>query len=74
MDIFDISQYQPTPDDEAFLDAVTVEADNLSVIAEAEQAAADDAAKASYYEYVSDVEMGMYDDDPNPYHGDYSEM
>lgn len=20
------------------------------------------------------VEQGMYDDDPNPYHGDYSEM
>lgn len=27
----------------------------------------------SGYDY-SDVEMGMYDDDPNPYHGDYSEM
>lgn len=22
----------------------------------------------------SDVEQGRYDDDPNPYHGDYSEM
>jgi hypothetical protein len=26
------------------------------------------------YYYSSDVDMGMYDDDPNPYHGDYSEM
>lgn len=25
-------------------------------------------------EYWSAVEQGMYDDDPNPYHGDYSEM
>lgn len=24
--------------------------------------------------YWSEVESGMYDDDPNPYHGDYSEM
>lgn len=24
--------------------------------------------------FPTDVEMGMYDDDPNPYHGDYSEM
>lgn len=26
------------------------------------------------YDPYSDVEQGMYDDDPNPYHGDYSEM
>ena len=24
--------------------------------------------------YFSPVEQGYYDDDPNPYHGDYSEM
>jgi hypothetical protein len=24
--------------------------------------------------YWSEVEQGMYDDDPNPYFGDYSEM
>ena len=24
--------------------------------------------------YWSPVEQGYYDDDPNPYHGDYSEM
>ena len=24
-------------------------------------------------DYWSPVEQGMYDDDPNPYHGDYSE-
>lgn len=25
-------------------------------------------------EYWNPIEQGMYDDDPNPYHGDYSEM
>jgi hypothetical protein len=24
--------------------------------------------------YFDPIEQGMYDDDPNPYHGDYSEM
>lgn len=28
----------------------------------------------SYDLYMSDVEMGRYDDDPSPYAGDYSEM
>lgn len=31
------------------------------------------AAEADDY-YYSDVEQGMYDDDPSPYAGDYSEM
>lgn len=35
-----------------------------------QEQAADDLA----YNYWSEVEQGMYDDDPNPYHGDYSEM
>lgn len=39
--------------------------------ADDQAASQEQADRDSFY---SDVEMGMYDDDPNPYHGDYSEM
>jgi hypothetical protein len=29
--------------------------------------------RSEFFDY-DPVEMGFYDDDPNPYHGDYSEM
>lgn len=46
----------------------------------AEQAASDEQDHVeedpSYWEHYGygAVEQGYYDDDPNPYHGDYSEM
>lgn len=44
-----------------------------------DQQFADDQEHAHYAEYADDyyfseVEQGMYDDDPSPYAGDYSEM
>ena len=31
-------------------------------------------AEDSYAEAYADAYLAQYDDDPNPYHGDYSEM
>ena len=55
--------------------------DNDALVAAAAEAEAllEDQQWAEYYsamdsDYWSGTEQGMYDDDPNPYHGDYSEM
>lgn len=46
------------------------EAQHMQYLHEVEQ----DEANAWNDPYLNEVEMGVYDDDPNPYHGDYSEM
>lgn len=32
-----------------------------------------DAEADAWFEAYNPIEQGMYDDDPNPYHGDYSD-
>lgn len=49
------------------------DAHNAEADAEAEQEHwEEDPAYGALY-FPTDVDMGMYDDDPNPYHGDYFE-
>jgi len=38
------------------------------------EADAEDITESAEWEYWNPVEQGMYDDDPSPYDGNYSEM
>ena len=68
--------YMQADEDEAYLDGYRDGQMDAHDEQEAQRQA--DADQAAHDEWLLNsfdpVEQGFYDDDPNPYHGDYSEM